>query len=212
MRWIAGLLLVLLGGCTMAVSDKPMLGAADLAGAPRFEDGVWLISELDETKPCPVDTAQPVSRWAPCANWAVHRDGQWFAREKDTGIKIRPLAGLITVSGGEIAIIQMENAVIDNSTAAADTDPTPFFFGAFDNVPTSAEKLRSVKLWLVMCGQYRPRKTTTNDETAEEFVRYPGFDEQCRPASIDALRAAAEASRPPESGRAHVRWTRAVLD
>jgi len=37
-----------------------MLTAADLAGAPRFENGVWLMSDQISSEPCPVDTIKPV--------------------------------------------------------------------------------------------------------------------------------------------------------
>ena len=196
----------------MAVSDKPMLTAADLAGAPRFENGVWLMSDQISSEPCPVDTIKPVSHWPACAIWLILSKGQWFAREGDAGIEIRSLAGLITVSGGDMAIVQVQNAVLDDSPPDTAPDPLPYFFLAFDQKPVAGERLSAVDLWLVMCGKFSARERRGEEEAGKEFFTYPGFDKQCRPNSIDVLRAAAAASRTPERQRLQIRWVRAVLD
>lgn len=208
MRWIAGLLILLLGGCGVAVSDKPMLDAADTTGAPQLEEGVWLMPAPDEEKHCPVDTARPVSKWPKCANWAVYRDGRWFERDGDTGIATKPVHGSVVVAGGDVAIVQIEYRDPDD---VADEAPT-YFFAAFDNKPAPTAKLRSVKLWIVMCGTYRHRNAAAEDESDEALVRYPGFDDECRPASTRILRDAADASRSAGTKMAQLRWVRATLD
>lgn len=209
MRWMAGPLLLALGACSMAVSDKAMLETADIVGAPQFADGVWLLSELDEDKGCAVDPARPVSTWPDCAAWAVHQDGQWFARAGESGVATKAVPPpAITVSNGDIAIVQLES---DKSTDDdATVDPLPYSFVAFDNRPAATDKLRSIRFWIVMCGRYDERGS---DDEAGTLVRFPGFDEKCRPASMQVLRDAAAASRPPASiDLPDFRWVRATLD
>jgi hypothetical protein len=209
MRFLAALLVLTLSGCGIAVSDKPMLSAADTAGAPQFADGVWLMPEFDEEVDCAVDAAKPVSSWPDCATWALHKDGQWFAREGKSGIATKPVPReAVAVSNGDIAIVQLESEPGEDGTV----DPTPFTFVAFDNKPAATAPLRAIGFWMVMCGKYEPVEGAAEDE-ADKLVRFPGFDEKCRPESVAVLRAAAEASRPPadiEAPRFH--WVRAALD
>ena len=54
------LILILVSGCDVAMSEKPIFTGADTAGAPQFENGVWL---LEDESDCHVDPAQRVSRW-----------------------------------------------------------------------------------------------------------------------------------------------------
>ena len=154
----------------------------------------------------------PTRHWPACAIWLIHSKGQWFAREDDAGIEIRSLAGLLTVSGGDMAIVQVQNAVLDDSPPDTAPDPLPYFFLAFDQKPVAGERLRAVDLWLVMCGKFSARGRRSEEEAGKEFFPYPGFDKQCRPNSIGALRAAAAASRTPERQRLQIRWVRAALD
>lgn len=186
----------------MAVSEKPMFTAADTAGAPQFENGVWLMLAENERDTCLVDTAQPASKWPQCADWVIHGDGRWFERGGDSGSAIEPVPGSILVAGGDVAILQI----------AFDDEPKDgpsYSFAAFDNKPAATAKLRSIKFWIVMCGTYR---ASADGASAEQLVRYTGFDEKCRPASPQAIRDAAEASRPPASKMLELRWVRATPD
>lgn len=209
MRFLAALSMLLLTGCGMAVSDKPMLTAADTAGAPQFADGVWLMPEFDEEVDCAVDTAKPVSSWPDCATWALHKDGQWFAREGNSGIATKPVPReAVVVSNGDVAIVQLESEPSEDGKV----DPTPFTFVAFDNKPAATAPLRAIGFWLVMCGKYEPVEGAAEGEP-DKLVRFPGFDEKCWPESMQVLRDAAAASRPaadfplPQFG-----WARAALD
>jgi hypothetical protein len=210
MRFFAGLLILMLSACGMAVSDKPMLEQADTAGAPQFADGVWLMPEVDKESDCKVDAARPVSSWPDCATWALHKDGQWFARYENSGIVTKAVPrDAVIVSNGDIAIVQLES---DTSPAEDGTvDPTPYSFIAFDNKPAATGKLRAISFWIVMCGKEEKRAAPEDD--AYELVRFPGFDEKCRPASIQVLRDAARLSRPTASVELPAfRWARAALD
>lgn len=217
MRFFAALLILLLGGCGMAVSEKPMFTDADTVGAPPLENGVWLMpgKSEDEATPCAADVARPVSTWPKCADWALYRDGRWFERDGETGIATKPVAGSVLITGGDIAIVQVRFDDPDGDKASRDDPPEPpaYFFAAFDDKPVdAAAKLRSIKLWMVMCEIHRANAPGTAEDASEELVRFPGFDEECRPESIEALRAAARMSRTPDTKLAHFRWARATLD
>lgn len=207
-RLLASLLiLILVSGCDVAISEKPMFTEADTAGAPQFENGVWL---LEEDSDCHVDAAQRVSRWPECANWVVVRNGQLFERVREGDIAVKRVENAILIVAGEVGLAQIE--YISSGGSAA--EPPVYFFAAFENIgkpPTLP--LRSITLWSVLCGTRdgTPGKAAADDEPGE-LVRFPGFGEKCQPASQDALRAAALASRPPGPPRLRAIWMRATLD
>lgn len=203
-RLFACLLILLLGGCGMAVSEKPMFAAADTVGAPQFENGVWLMDVNDD---CRVDAAAPVSRWPGCADWAVHRDGQWFERDGERGIAIKPLTTPMLVVGGDIALVQTEF----RPEEGPDNAPT-YLFMAFDNRERDIVRRRSITLWNVMCGTYPEGTKPADDGSSDGIVRFPGFDEECRPASQQVLRDAAAASRPADAKLARLQWARDRLN
>ena len=209
MRLLAAALVLTLSGCGVAVSDKPMLEASDTANAPQFADGIWLMPAFENETGCTVDTAQPVSTWPDCAAWALHRDGQWFARDGDSGIATKAVPrSAIIVSNGDIAIIQLESE--PKPATDGTVDPLPYNFAAFDNRPAATDKLRSIRFWIVRCGDY---ERLSGEDGPETLVRFPGFDEQCRPASMQVLRDAAATSRPPASVEMpDFHWVRPTLD
>ena len=201
------LILILVSGCDVAISERPMFTGADTAGAPQFENGVWL---LEEDSDCHVDAAQRVSHWPECANWVVFRDGQLFERVREGDIAVKRIENAILIVAGEVGLAQIEHISSGGSAA----EPPVYFFAAFEtlgNPPTLP--LRSIALWNVMCGTraMEPGEAASDDQSGE-LVRFPGFDEKCQPASQDALRAAALASRPSGAPRLRATWMRATLD
>ncbi|UKK85487.1 hypothetical protein L7H23_05100 [Sphingopyxis sp. BSN-002] len=201
-RLFACLLILLLGGCGMAVSEKPMFAEADAAGAPTPADGIWLIRDKAD---CRFDEAEPMARWPACASWAEYRDGRWFEPVGGRGPTMKPLESDILLVGGKVALMQIRYAEGIDGTGK---DPV-YFFMAFDN-PAGDRKLKSIALWPVMCGTKIDYKTAAEERSPEPVVkkRYPGFDEKCRPASQKALRSAASASRPEPSKLLRLEWMR----
>lgn len=207
-RLLASLLiLILVSGCDVAMSEKPIFTGADTAGAPQFENGVWL---LEDDSDCHVDPAQPASRWPECANWIVFRDGQLFERVREGDIAVKRIENAVLIVSGDVGLAQIEY----RSSGGLAVEPPVYFFAAFENIdkpPTLP--LRSIALWSVMCGTRpgEPGKAASDDHPGE-LVRFPGFDEKCQPGSQDALRAAALASRPSGEPRLRAIWMRATLD
>lgn len=204
-RLFACLLILMLGGCGMAVSEKPMFTAADTAGAPILADGVWL---MKDDPACRVDAALPVSRWPACASWVEHRDGQWSEPSGGTMPTVKPLENDILFVGGTIGLMQ-----VGFKDGGTEWDGPTYMFMAFDN-PAGGDKLKSIALWPVMCGTMIDYKGAAEQRNAMPVVkqRFAGFDEKCRPASQDALRAAAAPSRPHPSKLLRFRWVRERLD
>ncbi len=204
-RLFACLFILLLGGCGMAVSEKPMFAAADAAGAPTFADGVWL---MKDDPACRVDAAAPVSRWPGCAHWVEHRGGRWSEPSGGTAPMVKPLENDILFVGGKIALMQ-----VGFKDGGTEWDGPTYMFMAFDN-PAGGDKLKAIALWPVMCGTMVDYKTAAEQRNAMPVVkkRFPGFDEQCRPASQDALRAAAAPSRPHPAKMLRFQWIRERLD
>lgn len=211
MRWIAITFMLLLGGCDIANSDRPMFPEVDTVDAPRFENGVWALSEQDD---CSVDKTRPVSKWPECADWAFHQDGRWFVRAGNMGVEVRPVADSVVVVGGEVAIVQIELLPDDPDEGVT------FWFWAFDYLAAN-EPLREFALWQVLCGlrETQSVKATTDTESPDEeavkevLVRFQGFNEKCQPDSVASLRAAALASRPSSvDDRDRFQWVRTQLD
>lgn len=204
-RFFACVLILLLGGCGLAVSEKPMFAATDTVGAPRFADGIWLLKDDAE---CRFDAAEPMSRWPDCAYWAEYRDGRWSEPVDKEGLVMKPLENDILLVGGKIALMQ-----IGFEADSSEWDGPTFLFMAFDN-RAKGGKLKSLALWPVMCGTMVDYKDAAERRDPMPAVkqRYPGFDEKCRPESQAALRAAASASRPDRSKLTHLQWLRERLD
>ena len=55
---------IILGGCNMVMTDKPMFSVADGAGAPAIRGGVW----RDDKPDCVFDEAAPQNKWPKCAD------------------------------------------------------------------------------------------------------------------------------------------------
>ncbi|MEO6387756.1 MAG: hypothetical protein ABIT16_13085 [Croceibacterium sp.] len=186
-----------------------------MADALQLENGVWLARSKDSENDCPVNTAQPVSTWKSCAEWTYFRDGQWFEKERESGIEIKPFAGSILMTGGDPAMVQIElyeGDAVDPAQRSSPSSPR-YVFAAFDGMPADrTSKLRLINYWIVKCGTHSPAEASTIDTATSSLERFAGFNQECQPASAKVLRAAATASRPSESDMSRLEWVRANLD
>lgn len=69
---------------------------------------------------------------------------------------------------------------------------------------TPAGQIAAMGVWIIEC-EAHPSRTPSG---ANPSGHYPGFDADCRPGSIDALRNAAAASRPPPDEIINAKWVR----
>src|SRR3954452_3599575 len=61
------ILLALLGGCNVAMSDKPLFQEAQRSSALLLQDGLWVLDEPD----CSADLAKPRAQWPGCVDWVI---------------------------------------------------------------------------------------------------------------------------------------------
>ena len=180
--------LSLLGACNMVVSETPMFTESDRSKvAPR--DGIWL-GEKDD---CQFDSGKPESEWPRCAMQVVVRNS---GRELNLidGKETQRVTALF--AAGTPAIIEAQ--WIDDAKEPAKA--TYGYFGLESRPAAQDGRFIRASLWPVECGAKNP--------TSSEIRPFPGITPECRPASKDAIRAAAVFSRRAEQVQVW-RWVRA---
>lgn len=185
-------LLAALAACNLAISDKPLLTEADRS-AVRLKDGYWAIAEQD----CRFDAAQPVDGWPKCADWVVIAGNQ-IVRERDKNVfGVEPA---LLIADGKPLIMQV--------FSKSENGGTPFYtFAAIEPTTiTASGQTAAMDVWIVECRPDPSRATPGVPAVGQ----YPGFDDDCRPDSIDALRNAAAAGRPHQDEMIVARWVRAA--
>ncbi|HEX6741892.1 MAG TPA: hypothetical protein VF079_08895 [Sphingomicrobium sp.] len=185
------LLLLALAACNMAMSDHPMFAADERLTTP-LKNGLWAADDPD----CAVDVTLPTDKWPECAFWAVVGDNQVIdVSEKKAD---RPAGFLI--AGGRPPIVQIE---------MIDKERRVYFFYAVEPLASApSSPATALNLWAVACGTAKVPGSTG------QIDPYPGLDKDCRPASKEALRAAAAASRAAQDRAAEkqimrMHWVRA---
>lgn len=189
-RSILWVLLVMLAGCNIAVSDKPIFGEAQRSTV-RLKDGYWAIAE----QTCHYDATQPVDSWPGCADWIVIAGNQ-IVRERDKNVfGVDPT---LLIGAGKPLIMQV--------FSKSENGQAPFYtFGAIEPTAiTPAGEIAAMQVWIVEC----VANSSRSPPGASTVGHYPGFDADCHPGSIDALRAAATASRPHEDEMIVAKWVR----
>jgi len=148
----------------------------------RLKDGYWAIAERD----CHYDAAQPVNSWPGCADWMIIADNQ-IVRERDKNVLgVEPR---LLIADGKPLIAQV--------LSKSEKSEAPYYtFAAIEPkaiAPTG--QIAAMDLWIITA-----------------VGNYPGFDADCRPRSIQALRAAAAASRPHQDEMIVAKWVRATVN
>jgi len=183
------LLLPLLGGCNMLISEEPMFGGSDRAAlVPR--DGIWLSPD----KGCDFDSSRPESGWPECAMWVVVRNGGTDLYLTDGKRQSQVVGGFF--AAGDPQILQ---------AYWIDTDKQPHrafygFFGVEIHQVGPDGRYSAASVWPVECG--------TQSNPNADIQPYPGVGADCRPSSKEAIRPAAEKSRRTEQIE-EWRWLRA---
>lgn len=193
-RCILAALLLALVGCNIAVSDVPVFGEAQRSSV-RLKDGYWAIAERD----CHYDAAQPVNSWPGCADWMIIADNQ-IVRERDKNVLgVEPR---LLIADGKPLIAQV--------LSKSEKSEAPYYtFAAIEPkaiAPTG--QIAAMDLWIIEC-RADPLRSPPG---ATAVGNYPGFDADCRPRSIQALRAAAAASRPHQDEMIVAKWVRATVN
>lgn len=187
-------ILLALAGCNIALSEIPVLGEAQRSSV-QLKDGFWVIAEQD----CSYDLAKPIESWPGCADWVVFDHNQ-IVRQRDNNVL--GLAPTMLIADGKPMILQLFSKWKDGET------PLYTFAALEPTATTPAGQIAAMGVWIIEC-EARPSGTAPASGAPS---RYPGFDADCRPASLAALRNAATASRPAPDEIINAKWVRVAAN
>jgi hypothetical protein len=167
-----------------------MFGDGERSATIRVEDGLWFSVDAK----CLVDVSQPKETWPKCAEWVIV-SGNKVVKGLDSKPEDQPQDLFIVDGTPPLIQTKMET----NGSKAV------YGFLALEAKSRSASgRITDADLWMVSCGI---------DEAAEgatpKVQPYPGFSDDCRPSSTDALRAAAAKGPAKASDVAEWKWVRA---
>ena len=189
LRWLLPLCAAL-AGCNLAVSDHPMFSAGEQLATP-LKSGLWVADDPD----CVFDSTKPRQTWPKCAVWLVLRDNRVAEISGDEKTE-RPVAILIADGSPPIAQIEVREK---------ESDIVYVFYAIEPAAHDSRRRITALSVWGVRCG-------TEKTPGSSQVDPYPGFDKECHPASKDAVRAAAAASRAAATDIGRMKWVRASAD
>jgi len=178
-----------LGACNMAISDHPML-IDEPRSAIKFKDGLWVAEDPD----CKFSVKRPVRSWPKCANWLVLGNGKVVGGPDP---KPGEVPAELVIAEGQPPILEFPLKDDGEKTAKG------YAYLAIERTGSDAGGVTAINLWAVACGTERVPGST------REIDPYPGIDNDCHPQSVNALRAAAVASRPATSKVGRMKWIRA---
>ena len=172
------------------MSDKPLFGETQRSPTLILEDGIWTLDKPD----CAADLAKPRKDWPACVDWVIVGGNKALL-----GSDSKPGDGPedILIVDGKPPLLQ----------AKVTTSGSPPAWGYLVFHPQGAAKtgrITAVEVWAVACGTQEP-----GSAASPEIHPYPGFSEECRTTSIDALRAAASKERAADTETVTWRWLRA---
>jgi hypothetical protein len=201
---------LLLGGCNVVVTEKPLLTAADERGAPPLRPGLW---RMEDPK-CPVDEALPLDQWPECAGGAVMSPGQMAGYDHKDGKAIWQRIPLVLAAGSpRIAQVAM------NEEPPTPSEPAKGYgYAAVKPMKFDPQhRITLIRYWIVQCGPPPPQR-----QEAPKSDRLPALgtlhplpgmkmkpgEAVCTTDSVKALRAAAKASEAWDDEHHTAHWVR----
>ena len=177
---------VALTACNMAISDHSML-SSEPRSPLKLKDGLWAAEDPE----CKFNDRRPAHRWPKCAAWLLARDNTLIDGPEKSP---REAPIKLVIADGQPPILEFPISDEKKTTkeyaylVIESSDPDP------------AGTITDLRLWSVACGvQDDPQSIQSN------IQHFPGMDEDCHPASVDALRAAARAG-PQGTDKKKMRW------
>lgn len=162
--------LVLLCGCNVVITHRPMFAAADGAGGPVPRPGLWRM-ELGDS--CTVDETRPLSEWPKCAGGMMLGAGtvSYYDRSGDTPVlKSEPLV----MSAGQPMVGQVKVDVGGDIKLGGDIYA---YVGVRPLKLDEAGRFTRFEFWPVQCGP--PSKADDN------FTDHPAAGVKVEPVSAD---------------------------
>jgi hypothetical protein len=205
MRWIVVAAALMLGGCNLVVTPRPLFSAADQAPGALPRSGVWRTAAKPD---CAFDPAKPLGEWPECAGGvALQADGR--ARYYDHAAK--PPAwktqSLLFLPGSPM-IGQVEVTVVGATLPVGDK---PYaYVGVRPARTDEARRIVAMRVWPVQCGPPAPGDTLSLTKSLLPGLTAKRGEIACTTTDVAALRAAAAASEAwaPEPMRGEWAWVR----
>ena len=94
------LVLLSLGGCRLATSERPLFTVADSADAPALKPGLWALVEVG----CRFNTKAAPEKWPDCATPLALRDGAAVSVKRGES----PRRNAVLIAGGDPAVLQAD--------------------------------------------------------------------------------------------------------
>jgi hypothetical protein len=180
----------LLGACNVAMSDKPLFGEPQRSSALRLEDGIWTLDKPE----CVADLAKPRKDWPACIDWVIVNGNKALL-----GSDSKPGDG-----PEDILIVDGKPPLLQAKVTTSGSPPTWGYLVFHPQATSKTGRVTAVEVWAVACGIQEP-----GTAASPKIHPYPGFNEECRTTSVDALRAAASKERPADTEIVTWRWVRA---
>lgn len=162
-----------------------MFAEAQRSSKLSLEDGLWYLVKPD----CTFEAAQPKESWPKCVDWVILRD---HTAVKSSDTKPGEAPQDLFIVDGKPPLIQ----------AKIDTNGSKEVYGFLAleaRTRSPSGRITSADVWMVPCGIDQSASGAT-----PQIKPYPGFTQDCRPTSVDALRAAA--AKGPAQGSDVVQW------
>jgi hypothetical protein len=160
--------LVLLTGCNMVITHKPMFAAADGAGAPAPRSGLWRLEFHDD---CKVDEAQPLKQWPSCAGGVVFGAGTVSYFDRDGDVPVWKTDPLILAAGAPL----VGQAKVNVSGGMKLTGDAYAYVGIRPLKVDETGRFTRMEFWPVQCGP--PSKTN------DGFTEHPAAGVRVEPVT-----------------------------
>ena len=211
MRPLSGMIgllaiVVLLGGCTVVYSSRPLFGPEDAAAGPPLKPGVWLYrngATGTRDDDCPFDPEKPIPKWPACASWTLVRETDVLVYNRD---KKTWSAHAYVLTDGAPRVLQL--------TPMDGEDVSITYQGLAPTAHDQAGRITAFRRWIAQCGD--PEKLNDpkiTDRYAANTLLLPGLalDESalgCVARERDAVRRSVAASRAWSSDVTEPYWVR----
>jgi hypothetical protein len=198
---------LLLGGCNVVTSTKPLFAAADAQGQAQLRPGVW----ANERAGCKFDDTRPMDTWPDCADrWVVRPAAVLAARDNALPRDQWTLYSYLLVRG-DPAILQI--AASDPGGAAT----TYLYAGLRPLKRDGGGRVVEYKAWLAQCGPTPPADPSgkndplTTTQPLEGLVMDPAKHD-CIASAPGPVRESVRLSEAwlgtDQEGRDRARWVR----
>jgi hypothetical protein len=135
---------LMLAGCNIVTSPKPLFFARDAEGQAQLRPGVW----VEDKASCAFDSALPVDKWPDCIDSFVVRPGEILAAHDPAAPPgpYPPNHFKMLLARGDPAVMQVE-------ISEPDAPPMGYVYGGVRPLKLDVQgRIVAYKMWLALCG------------------------------------------------------------